>query len=142
MCGLAILAKQAGHDVSGSDCNVYPPMSTQLAEQGIAWTTGYHPSILDQHFDMVIVGNVIKRGNPVMEMILEKGIPYTSWPEWLSQHILKNRWVLSVAGTHGKTTTTSLLAWILESSGLQPGFLVGGLPENFGVSARLGHHPF
>lgn len=142
MSGVAILAKQSGHEVTGSDMNVYPPMSTQLKEQGIKLIEGYDPATIDPNVDQVIVGNVIKRGNPAMEYILDKRIPYCSGPAWLSENILKNRWVLGIAGTHGKTTTTSILAWILESAGLHPGFLIGGVPENFGVSAKLGSEPF
>ncbi|MDR3492865.1 MAG: UDP-N-acetylmuramate:L-alanyl-gamma-D-glutamyl-meso-diaminopimelate ligase [Gammaproteobacteria bacterium] len=142
MAGVAQLARQSGHEVSGSDLNVYPPMSTQLAAQGIQLMTGFDPSHIDQTVDCVIVGNVISRGNPLMETILEKKIPYYSGPQWLAETILKDRWVLAVAGTHGKTTTTSLLAWMLDYVGLMPGFLVGGVPENFGVSARLGEQPY
>jgi UDP-N-acetylmuramate: L-alanyl-gamma-D-glutamyl-meso-diaminopimelate ligase len=138
MGGVALLARQSGHEVSGSDMNVYPPMSTQLAAQGINLMNGYDPTHLDPGLDYVIVGNVISRGNPVMEHILERNIPYISGPQWLYENILKNRWVLAISGTHGKTTTTSILSWILEYAGLAPSFLVGGVPENFGVSARLG----
>jgi UDP-N-acetylmuramate: L-alanyl-gamma-D-glutamyl-meso-diaminopimelate ligase len=142
MAGVAQLAKQAGHEVSGSDMNVYPPMSTQLEAQGIRLMHGWDPKNLDPNIDYVIVGNVISRGNPVMEYILENNIPYISGPQWLAENILKDRWVLAVSGTHGKTTTTSILTWILEHAGLKPGFLIGGVPENFGVSARLGESPF
>lgn len=142
MSGIAILAKQSGHEVVGSDMNVYPPMSTQLREQGIELKEGYDPKNIDPNVDVVIVGNVIKRGNPAMEYVLAEGIPYVSGPQWLAENVLKHRWVLGVAGTHGKTTTTSLLTWILEAAGLNPGFLIGGVPENFGVSARLGSDPF
>jgi UDP-N-acetylmuramate: L-alanyl-gamma-D-glutamyl-meso-diaminopimelate ligase len=142
MSGLAVLAKQAGHTVTGSDLNVYPPMSVQLQEQGIELQSGYDPSHLHPHPDCVIVGNVIKRGNPALEYVLDQQIPYISGPQWLAEHILKDRWVLAVSGTHGKTTTTSLLTWILESAHKQPGFLIGGVPENFGVSARLGKDYF
>jgi UDP-N-acetylmuramate: L-alanyl-gamma-D-glutamyl-meso-diaminopimelate ligase len=142
MGGIALLAKQSGHDVSGSDMNVYPPMSTQLTAQGIQLMNGYNPLDLDPALDCVIVGNVISRGNPVMEYILDNNIPYMSGPEWLAQNILRDRWVLAVSGTHGKTTTTSLLTWILEYADLKPGFLVGGVPENFGVSAHLGESQF
>ncbi len=142
MSGVAILAKQAGHEVSGSDQNVYPPMSTQLREQGIELLEGYDPKHIDSDVDCVIVGNVIKRGNPAMEYVLSHQLPYQSGPQWLAENVLKNRWVLAVAGTHGKTTTTSMLAWILESAGVAPGFLIGGVPENFGVSARLGEQPY
>lgn len=142
MAGIAMLARQAGHEVSGSDQNVYPPMSTQLESQGITLLNGYEASHIDPLVDYVIVGNVIRRGNPAMEYVLEANIPYTSGPQWLAENILKNRWVLAVSGTHGKTTTTSILTWILETAGLNPGFLVGGVPENFGVSARIGEDPF
>lgn len=142
MSGVAILAKQAGHTVVGSDMNVYPPMSLQLESQGIELIQGFDENSIADDVDLVIVGNVIRRGNPAMEYVLDKGIPYESGPEWLAKNVLAKRWVLAVSGTHGKTTTTSLLAWILEHAGLEPGFLVGGVPENFGVSARLGNSPF
>lgn len=142
MSGVAILAKQAGHIVEGSDLNVYPPMSTQLKEQGISLKEGYLPENIHPDVDCVIVGNVIKRGNPAMEYVLNNQIPYVSGPAWLAENVLKDRWVLAISGTHGKTTTTSMLAWILEQAGLEPGFLVGGVPENFGVSARLGRSPY
>lgn len=142
MGGIALLARAAGHTVSGSDDNVYPPMSTQLEQQGIALMQGYHPEHLDPAPDMVVVGNVMSRGNPAVEYMLNRGIPYTSGPQWLSEYVLRDRWVLGVAGTHGKTTTSSMLAWILEYAGMNPGFLIGGIPENFGVSARLGDAPF
>lgn len=142
MAGIAVLAKQAGHRVSGSDQNVYPPMSTQLEAQGIQLMQGYRPEHIESSVDIVIVGNVISRGNPAIEHILEKNIPYISGPAWLAEHILRDRWVLAVSGTHGKTTTTSMLTWVLEHAGLNPGFLIGGVPENFGVSARIGQSPF
>ncbi|TNF98153.1 MAG: UDP-N-acetylmuramate:L-alanyl-gamma-D-glutamyl-meso-diaminopimelate ligase [Gammaproteobacteria bacterium] len=142
MGGIALLAKQAGHVVTGSDDNVYPPMSTQLEQQGIGLTTGYDPSQLEPEPDVVVIGNALSRGNPVVEAVLEKGLTYTSGPQWLAEHFLSDRWVLAVAGTHGKTTTTSMLAWILEYAGLNPGFLVGGIPGNFGISARAGDSPF
>jgi len=142
MAGLAVLAKQSGHEVSGSDMNVYPPMSHQLEAQGINLMQGYDPQHLKDQVDYVIVGNVISRGNPMMEHIMDQGIPYISGPQWLAENILHDRWVLAVSGTHGKTTTTSMLAWILESAGFNPGFLIGGIPENFGISARLGQNPF
>ena len=142
MGGIALLAREAGHTVSGSDANVYPPMSTQLEAQGISLMEGYDPSHLDPAPDMVVVGNVMSRGNPVIEYILDRGLPYTSGPQWLSEHVLQGRWVLAVSGTHGKTSTSSLLAWILEYANLKPGFLIGGVPESFGVSARLGDEPF
>ncbi|THF61915.1 UDP-N-acetylmuramate:L-alanyl-gamma-D-glutamyl-meso-diaminopimelate ligase [Pseudothauera nasutitermitis] len=137
MGGIALLARAAGHTVTGCDANVYPPMSTQLAEQGIALTEGYDPAQIDLAPDVFVVGNAISRGNPLLEAILDRGLPYVSGPQWLAEHVLAGRWVLAVAGTHGKTTTTSLLAWMLEDAGLNPGFLVGGVPKNFGVSARL-----
>jgi UDP-N-acetylmuramate: L-alanyl-gamma-D-glutamyl-meso-diaminopimelate ligase len=142
MAGVAVIAKQAGHEVSGSDLNVYPPMSTQLELQGIELKNGYTPENLDKTIDCVIVGNVVSRGNPLMEYILEHQIPFMSGPQWLAENILQGRWVLAVSGTHGKTTTTSMLTWILEFAGLNPGFLIGGVPENFGVSARIGDAPF
>lgn len=142
MSGIAVLAKQCGHEVTGADMNVYPPMSTQLREQGITLFEGYDPQHIPDNVDVVVVGNVIKRGNPVMEAVMARGIPYVSGPEWLAKEVLKGRWVLGVSGTHGKTTTTSLLAFILEHAGREPGFLVGGVPENFGVSARLGNSPY
>ncbi len=142
MSGIALLAKQSGHEVSGSDMNVYPPMSTQLAMQGIQLYEGYEPAHIDAQVDCVIVGNVIRRGNRAIEYVLNHRIPYTSGPAWLADNILKHRHVLAVAGTHGKTTTSSLLAWILEYAGLTPGFLIGGVPENFGLSARLGDEPY
>lgn len=142
MAGIAVLAKQSGHEVSGSDLNVYPPMSTQLEAQGIELMSGFDPAHIDNSVDMVIVGNVISRGNPAIEYVLNNNIPFTSGPQWLAENILRDRWVLAVSGTHGKTTTTSLLSWILEYAGLNPGFLVGGVPENFGVSARIGSCPF
>ncbi len=142
MGGIARLAVEAGHEVSGSDANVYPPMSDQLRALGIPVHEGYDPAVLDPAPDMVVVGNVMRRGMPVIEALLDRGLPYTSGPQWLAEHILQGRWVLAVAGTHGKTTTSSLLAWILEHAGLAPGFLIGGVPENFGVSARLGAAPF
>ncbi len=142
MGGVALLARQAGHQVSGSDLNVYPPMSTQLQEQGIELMEGYDPAHLDNEPDMVVIGNVMSRGNPMVEAVLNKGLAYTSGPQWLSEHVLKDRWVLAVAGTHGKTTTSSMLAWILEHAGMSPGYLIGGVPSNFGLSARLGDAPF
>lgn len=142
MSGVAILAKQSGHEVSGSDMNVYPPMSDQLCAQGILLQEGYDPRHIPENVDAVIVGNVIKRGNPAMEYVLNAKIPYFSGPEWLAENILRKRHVLAVAGTHGKTTTTSMLTWILQQAGLTPGFLIGGVPENFGVSAALGESPY
>ncbi|SMF94952.1 UDP-N-acetylmuramate: L-alanyl-gamma-D-glutamyl-meso-diaminopimelate ligase [Methylomagnum ishizawai] len=138
MGGLAILAKQLGHHVTGSDQNVYPPMSTQLAEQGIRLMSGYSPANLSPQPDLVVVGNAVSRGNPEVEAVLNLGLAYTSGPQWLYNHALKGAWVLAVAGTHGKTTTTGMLAHILEQAGLNPGFLIGGVPLDFGVSARIG----
>jgi UDP-N-acetylmuramate: L-alanyl-gamma-D-glutamyl-meso-diaminopimelate ligase len=142
MGGIAALAQAAGHRVTGSDRNVYPPMSTQLASLGIVLTEGWDPAQLEPRPDVVVVGNALSRGNPVVEAVLDLGIPYTSGPEWLARHVLHDRWVLAVSGTHGKTTTSSILAWILEHAGLEPGFLIGGIPGNFPVSARLGAAPF
>jgi len=142
MGGLALIAREAGHRVTGCDANVYPPMSTQLEAQGIALVHGYETAQLDLKPDLFVIGNVVTRGNPLMEAILNRGLPYASGPQWLHDHVLQGRWVLAVAGTHGKTTTSSMLAWILEHAGLHPGFLIGGVPENFGVSARLTDTPF
>lgn len=142
MSGIAVLAKACGHEVTGSDMSVYPPMSTQLLEQGIDLSEGFDPGQIDPKVDCVIVGNVIKRGNPALEYVMSQRIPYTSGPAWLADHVLRDRIVIGVAGTHGKTTTSSLLAWILEAAGLSPGFLIGGIPGNFGVSARLGNGKF
>ena len=142
MGGIAAIARAAGHRVTGSDRNVYPPMSTQLEALGIELIEGYDAAQLDPAPDVVIVGNVMTRGQPVVEALLDKGIPYASGPEWLSREVLRDRWVLAVAGTHGKTTTSSLLAWILERAGVEPGFLIGGVPANFQTSARLGAAPF
>jgi UDP-N-acetylmuramate: L-alanyl-gamma-D-glutamyl-meso-diaminopimelate ligase len=142
MGGVALLARAAGHTVTGCDANVYPPMSTQLEAQGIALVEGYDASQIDLAPDVFIVGNAISRGNPLLEAILDRGLAYASGPQWLAEHVLAGRWVLAVAGTHGKTTTTSMLAWMLEDAGLNPGFLVGGVPQNFGVSARLTESPF
>ena len=138
MGGVAALAKAAGHRVSGSDENVYPPMSDLLDDLGIPVRQGYRPEHLDNDIDCVVVGNVMSRGREVVEALLDSGLPYCSGPQWLAEHVLGDRWVLAVAGTHGKTTTSSLLAWILEHAGLEPGFLIGGVPANFGVSARFG----
>ena len=142
MGGVALLARAAGHKVTGCDANVYPPMSTQLEEQGIGLIEGYDASQVDLAPDVFVIGNAVSRGNPLLEAILDRGLPYVSGPQWLAEHVLAGRWVLAVAGTHGKTTTTSLLAWMLEDAGLKPGFLVGGVPQNFGVSARLTESPF
>ncbi|GAA6154424.1 UDP-N-acetylmuramate:L-alanyl-gamma-D-glutamyl-meso-diaminopimelate ligase [Pseudoteredinibacter isoporae] len=142
MGSLAQLAKALGHQVSGSDANVYPPMSTQLELAGIALHEGYHPDALTPAPDLVIIGNAMSRGNPAVEYVLDKRMPYCSGPQWLCDHVLQSRWVLAVAGTHGKTTTSSMLAWILEYAGMSPGFLIGGVPGNFPVSARLGGSDF
>ncbi|MBU3057795.1 UDP-N-acetylmuramate:L-alanyl-gamma-D-glutamyl-meso-diaminopimelate ligase [Pseudomonas indica] len=142
MGSLAVLAKELGHRVTGSDANVYPPMSTQLEAQGIELMQGYEPAHLQPEPDLVVIGNALSRGNPAVEYVLNKGLPYVSGPQWLADHVLQGRWVLGVAGTHGKTTTTSMLAWVLEHAGMSPGFLIGGVPQNFGVSARLGGTPF
>ncbi|MBK4733475.1 UDP-N-acetylmuramate:L-alanyl-gamma-D-glutamyl-meso-diaminopimelate ligase [Noviherbaspirillum pedocola] len=138
MGGLAVLARQAGHKVTGCDANVYPPMSTQLQQQGIDLVEGFGVEQLALEPDLYVIGNVVSRGNPLMEEILNRGLPYMSGPQWIGEHILSKRWVLAVAGTHGKTTTSSMLAWILEDNGYAPGFLIGGVPMNFGISARLG----
>ena len=142
MGGLAILAKQMGYKVTGSDINVYPPMSDFLAQNDIEITPHFEVSQLQPAPDLVIIGNAMKRGNPCVEYVLEHSLPYTSGPQWLHDHLLKDRWVLAVSGTHGKTTTTGMLSWILDQNGLEPGFLVGGISGNFGVSARLGKSKF
>ena len=139
MGGIALLARALGHEVSGSDSNIYPPMSTQLEETGIKLQQGYRAASLQPAPDLVIVGNVVSRGNPCVEYMLDQGLRYFSGPQWLSEQVLADKHVLAVSGTHGKTTTTSLLAWILESAGKKPGFLIGGVAENFGVSACLGN---
>jgi len=141
MGGIAALAREAGHTVTGCDANVYPPMSDQLRALGIELIDGYDAGQLALAPDVFVVGNAISRGNPLMEAVLDAGLPYTSGPQWLADNVLQGRHVLAVAGTHGKTTTTAMLAWILEHAGLAPGFLVGGVPRNFGVSARLGRLP-
>jgi UDP-N-acetylmuramate: L-alanyl-gamma-D-glutamyl-meso-diaminopimelate ligase len=138
MGGVAALAREAGHKVTGCDANVYPPMSDQLRALGIELIEGYGADQLALQPDLYVVGNVVTRGNPLIEAILDAGRPYASGPQWLAEHVLQGRHVLAVAGTHGKTTTTSMLAWVLEHAGLKPGFLIGGVPMNFGVSARLG----
>ncbi len=142
MGGIAVLAKQAGHEVSGCDANVYPPMSTQLEEQGITLCEGFLASDIPDDVDEVVIGNAMSRGNEAVEYVLNKNIAYSSGPEWLSKNVLNRRWVLAVAGTHGKTTTSSMLAWMLQYAGLNPGFLIGGIPANFGLSARIGDDPF
>lgn len=142
MGSLAQIAKELGFNVSGSDAGVYPPMSDQLRQAGIELSEGFKPENIPADVDLVIIGNALSRGNPAVEYVLERNIPYTSGPQWLGQNVLQSRWVLAVAGTHGKTTTSSMLAWILDYAGMAPGFLIGGVPENFGVSARLGNSPF
>ncbi len=142
MGGIALLARAAGHRVTGCDANVYPPMSSQLAAQGIELIEGYSSDQVALGPDLFVVGNAVSRGNPLLEEILDRGLPYTSGPQWLAETILRDKWVLAVAGTHGKTTTSSLLAWILDRAGLNPGFVIGGVPADFGVSARLTGAPF
>jgi UDP-N-acetylmuramate: L-alanyl-gamma-D-glutamyl-meso-diaminopimelate ligase len=142
MGGVALLAKRAGHRVSGSDQHTYPPMSTQLREEGIELFEGYAPEHLSPRPDLVVIGNALSRGNPAVEHILDQHIPYTSGPRWLGENYLRGKTVIAVAGTHGKTTTSSMVAWILESAGLRPGFLIGGIPTDFGVSARDGEDLF
>ena len=142
MGGIAVLARALGHRVTGSDRNVYPPMSTQLREAGIELIEGYDAEQLSLEPDLIVVGNVMTRGMPVIEAMLDRALPYVSGPQWLAEALLHERWVAAVAGTHGKTTTSSMLAWILEHAGLAPGFLIGGVPQNFGVSARLGAGTF
>jgi UDP-N-acetylmuramate: L-alanyl-gamma-D-glutamyl-meso-diaminopimelate ligase len=142
MGGIALIACEQGHRVSGSDANVYPPMSTQLEQAGITLMEGYRAEHLQPAPDMVVVGNALSRGNPAVEYMLDQGLRYTSGPQWLAEQVLAERHVLAVAGTHGKTTTSSMLAWILEAAGLEPGFLIGGVPRNFGCSARAGGSPY
>jgi UDP-N-acetylmuramate: L-alanyl-gamma-D-glutamyl-meso-diaminopimelate ligase len=142
MAGIAALARALGHRVTGSDRALYPPMSTQLASLDIGIIEGYENDRLDPAPDCIVVGNVMRRGLPVVERLLDSGLPYCSGPEWLAREVLQGRWTLAVAGTHGKTTTTSILTFLLESAGLEPGFLVGGIPADFQVSARLGAPPF
>lgn len=142
MGSLAQLAKAAGHRVSGCDANVYPPMSTQLEAAGIELIEGFNPAQLEPVPDMVVVGNAMSRGNPCVEYMLNRGLAYTSGPQWLGDYFLRDKWVLAVAGTHGKTTTSTMLAWILEYAGMAPGYLIGGVPGNFPTSARLGETPF
>ena len=142
MGGVAALARSLGHDVAGCDANIYPPMSDQLAELGIRLDSGYRADHLDTKPDLVIVGNALSRGNPVVERMLDERLPYVSGPQWIGEQLLGTRRVFAVAGTHGKTTTTAMLAWILEFCDRDPGFLVGGVPENFGVSARTGGNDF
>jgi UDP-N-acetylmuramate: L-alanyl-gamma-D-glutamyl-meso-diaminopimelate ligase len=142
MGGIAAIAKHAGFRVTGCDTNVYPPMSTQLEAQGIELISGFGTEQLELNPDIYVIGNVVTRGNPLMEEILNRNLPYVSGPQWLADTLLRDRWVLGVAGTHGKTTTASMLAWILEHAGLNPGFLIGGVPQNFDISARLTESPF
>ncbi len=142
MGGIATIARGLGHRVTGSDVNVYPPMSTMLQEQGIEIIQGFDVSQLKPEPDVVIIGNALSRGNVAVEYVLNHNIPYTSGPQWLAENILQQRWVLAVAGTHGKTTTSSMLTWILEANGMKPGFLIGGVAKNFGVSASLGESDF
>jgi UDP-N-acetylmuramate: L-alanyl-gamma-D-glutamyl-meso-diaminopimelate ligase len=142
MGGIAAIAREAGHKVTGCDTAVYPPMSIQLRSQGIHLTEGFSPDQTRLNPDLFVVGNVVTRGNPLMEQILNLNLPYISGPQWLAENVLRDQWVLAVAGTHGKTTAASMLAWILEYAGMAPGFLIGGIPQNFGLSARLGSSGF
>jgi len=142
MGGIAAIAKELGHRVSGCDANVYPPMSTQLEALGIELKQGYLTEHLKDEPDLVIVGNAMSRGNPMVEYVLDRNIAYVSGPQWLLENVLKDRWVLAVSGTHGKTTTSSMLTWILEYAKMSPGYLIGGVPQNFESSARLGDSPF
>src|SRR5512137_2444799 len=142
MGGIAAIAKQSGHRVTGCDAGVYPPMSEQLRALGIELIEGFGTEQLALKPDVFVIGNVVSRGNPLMEEILNRNLPYASGPQWLADTLLRDKWVLGVAGTHGKTTTTSMLAWILEHAGLNPGFLIGGVPQNFGISARITDAPF
>ena len=143
MGSIALLARELGHQVTGTDENVYPPMSTQLQNAGIRLSTGYTAECIPERTELVIVGNAnLPRGNPALEAVLNKGIAYTSGAEWMGRYLLAERWVIAVAGTHGKTTTTSMISWILEYAGLNPGFLIGGIPQNFEQSSRLGESPF
>ncbi|MFC3874017.1 UDP-N-acetylmuramate:L-alanyl-gamma-D-glutamyl-meso-diaminopimelate ligase [Neisseria musculi] len=142
MGGVAAIAQEAGFKVTGCDAKIYPPMSTQLEGLGIAVHEGFDAAQLDIFpADVYVIGNVAKRGMEVVEAVMNRGLPYTSGPQWLAENVLQGRWVLGVAGTHGKTTTASMLAWVLEYAGLAPGFLIGGVPQNFSVSARLPQHP-
>lgn len=142
MGGIARLARELGMQVSGSDANTYPPMSTQLEELGIELFEGYSANNIPEDAELILVGNTISRTNPELEHVLERGLAYTSGAQWLSEYVLQGRWVLAVSGTHGKTTTSSILAWLLQDNGLAPGYLIGGVPENFGETARLGETPF
>ncbi len=143
MGSIALLAKQAGHRVSGSDQNVYPPMSTQMAQAGIELDSPYSSNSIPTNVDLIIIGNAgLPRGNPAVEAVLNQRLPYVSGAEWLGRYLLNDRWVIAVSGTHGKTTTTSMIAWILHYAGLEPGYLIGGIPVNFDGSASLGSDPF
>ena len=142
MGGIAAIARELGHDVSGSDQNVYPPMSDTLAQLGVTLMEGYDPAHLHPKPDLVIIGNALSRGNPAIETVLNEQIPYTSGPEWLADHVLQHRHVLAISGTHGKTTTTAMLTWILEFAGLKPGYLIGGVAQDFATTARLGKDYF
>lgn len=142
MSGLALMAKQLGHEVSGIDKNCQSELAQQLLDVGITLQEGYDASLLDHQADCVVVGNVMSRGYPIIEALIDSGLPYTSGPQWLAEHVLTSRWVVAISGTHGKTTTSSMVAWILESAGLNPGFLIGGIPHNFGVTARLTNAPY
>ncbi|ROR34774.1 UDP-N-acetylmuramate:L-alanyl-gamma-D-glutamyl-meso-diaminopimelate ligase [Inmirania thermothiophila] len=142
MGGLAQLARALGHEVSGQDAGIYPPMSELLAEAGIEVREGWDPAAIPRGVDCVVVGNALSRGNPAVEHVLDRGLPYTSGPQWLAEAVLRGRWVIAVAGTHGKTTTTAMVAWILAQAGLAPGWLVGGAPRGLGASACLGETPF
>ncbi|MDO9243299.1 MAG: UDP-N-acetylmuramate:L-alanyl-gamma-D-glutamyl-meso-diaminopimelate ligase [Rhodocyclaceae bacterium] len=142
MGGIALIARAAGHRVTGCDANVYPPMSTQLAAEGIDLVEGFGADQVALNADLWVIGNAVSRGNPLLEAILARGLPYVSGPQWLAENILRGKWVLAVAGTHGKTTTAAMLAWILEDAGLQPGFLIGGVPQNFKKSANFSESSF
>ena len=142
MGGIALIAKRSGHEVTGCDANVYPPMSTQLESQGITLIEGWDPKQVDLKPDLFVIGNVVSRGNALVEAILDRNLAYSSGPQWLYEQVLRDKWVVAVTGTHGKTTTSSMVAWILQDAGLNPGFLIGGVPENFGISARVTDSPF
>ena len=137
MAGIAIIAKQLGHQVTGSDKNLYDPMKTVLQDSKIAYIEGYNPKILDKKFDLIIVGNVMSRGTPIIERLLESNIKYISGPQWLYENVLRDKYVIAVSGTHGKTTTSSIVAWILKSAKLNPSYLIGGQPINFNAPAKL-----
>jgi len=142
MGGIALIARAAGHRVTGCDANVYPPMSTQLEAEGVDLVEGYGADQLSLAPDLWVVGNAVSRGNPLLEAILDRNLPYVSGPQWLADNILRDKWVLAVAGTHGKTTTAAMLAWILQDAGLEPGYLIGGVPQNFGKSANFSESSF